>query len=56
MKNLDNYFRSSFCSLFVILFSFYKGNIGFSQIDTTTYKTLTDSVFVVGDRILVRDI
>jgi hypothetical protein len=27
-----------------------------AQIDTTTYETLTDSVFVVGDRILVRDI
>ncbi len=42
----------------MILFMFVAGSLGSSHahIDTTTYKTLTDSVFVVGDRILVRDI
>jgi hypothetical protein len=42
----------------MILFMFVAGSLGSSHahIDTTTYKTLTDSVFVIGDRILVRDI
>lgn len=40
----------------LIIFSFCLGNASYSQIDTTTYKTLNDSVFVVGDIIIVRDI
>jgi len=28
----------------------------FAQIDTTIYKTLSDSIFTAGDRILVRDV
>lgn len=39
--------------LLVVLLAFEKC---YSQIDTTTYKTLNDSVFVVGDRILISNV
>jgi hypothetical protein len=42
---------------FIFLLSFIiSSSLSFSQIDTTTYRSLSDSVFVVGDRILVRDV
>lgn len=57
MKNPRKNSLSFYLSLVLIL----TNSFSFSQsyevlIDTTTYRTLNDSVFIVGDRILVRDV
>jgi hypothetical protein len=43
-------------NLIFLLVFISSSNLSFSQIDTTTYRTLSDSIFTVGDRILVRGV
>ncbi len=42
--------------ILILLFVLLAFEKCYSQIDTTTYRSLSDSVFVVGDRILIRNV